>query len=284
MARYYEKANCKINLALDVCGKDESGYHFVDMVMTTLELHDEIIVNFDSSNEIKIISTNPNVPTNEDNICYKACMIMKDKFNLEFGARITIVKNVPIAAGLGGGSADAAAIIRCISKKFKISDDKLDDIFLKIGADVKFAMKPSTSRAIHFGEILCEIQPMPDFYVLLIKPRFDVYTKEIYSQIDDFEIKHRPNIDNFINSDKKHKKTYKNCYNVLQDVVELNHSEITHIKDYINNYSNPMLCMMSGSGPTVFALYDSEEHAKAFYKQCIDYFNYYDVILTKIYN
>lgn len=280
-----KRAYAKINLAIDVLGKAENGYHFVDMLMTTIGIYDTVKINIlEDTDNIKIISENSNIPLDDNNICYRACTIMKEKFSLKFGANIFIEKNIPVAAGLGGGSSDAAAVIMAIADYFNINYSDLDDICFRLGADVKFAMNIHSARAVNYGEELLEIDKLPNLPLLLIKPNFNIYTKEIYDKYDKHIVLKRPKIDKFIKSNKKSSNCYKNCYNVLEEIVTAEHKEIEEIENFINNYSKPILCQMSGSGPTIYAIYNNVEECNKIYNLCLQHFNSYEVLITNILN
>lgn len=156
------KARAKINLSLDVLRKREDGYHDVRMIMQSISLHDNVFLSLTDENVIRVSCDKMWVPTNSDNIAYKAAKVLMDKFNLHKGIDIKIVKNIPVAAGLAGGSADAAAVLKGMNELFflNLGQEELMQIGKNIGADVPFCIKGGTMLAEGIGEILTDIAPL----------------------------------------------------------------------------------------------------------------------------
>ncbi|MDL2280477.1 4-(cytidine 5'-diphospho)-2-C-methyl-D-erythritol kinase [Selenomonadales bacterium OttesenSCG-928-I06] len=263
------KAYAKINLAIDVIRKRPDNYHEVKMIMQSIDLFD--IINLkDYDNDIKITSENKDVPLDETNLAYKAAQILKEYTNISQGVQINIDKKIPIAAGLAGGSADAAAVLIGLNKLWNLNLDL--DILMKLGAtlgsDVPFCLKGGTILATGRGEILTPLNNLPDLFVILVKPKFDVSTAWVYNNFARNKVKKTPNIENMIIGLKENNitKIVENSANVLESVTIEKYPEIEKIKEILNNEES-LLTLMSGSGPTVFALIDNLAKATAIVEQ-----------------
>ena len=255
------KAHGKINIALDVTGKRPDGYHLVKMILQTVDLHDDILVR--RQEEGIVIKTNkPFFPCDERNLAYKAAKAVMDAYDLSGGVRIDIGKRIPVAAGMAGGSADAAAVLKAMNAIYDLhmSREEMDRIAVKLGADVPFCLRRGTYLAEGIGEELVKVPDMPHCYCLLVNPGFGVSTKLAYEKIDKIpELKH-PDIDSIINrlgrKDLQGIASYMG--NVLEQAVIPDYPEIQQIKDRLKD-SGATGAMMSGSGPTVFGLFDDKE-------------------------
>ncbi|MFI3226567.1 MAG: 4-(cytidine 5'-diphospho)-2-C-methyl-D-erythritol kinase [Clostridia bacterium] len=258
-------ARAKINLTLDVLRKRSDGYHDVKMIMQTIKLADIVDVTLTQTGEIELQTNLSYLPTNNKNIAYKACELFLQENDIDFkGIHINIFKKIPVSAGLAGGSTNAAAVLIAMNKLYKtnLSMSKLMELGAKLGADVPFCVHGGTMLSEGIGEKLTKLKPMPLCKVILCKPPFSVSTAKVYSQIVADKIEHRPDTDSVINCIKNHDYLgiTKRMYNVLEDVTAKNHKEIGEIKKELLNFS-PNGVLMSGSGPTVFALFDSEQNA-----------------------
>ena len=260
------KSRAKINLSIDVLGKREDGYHLVQMIMQTIDLFDKIKIFSIEENKIVIKSNSIEIPLNDDNIVYKTAKLIKDKYNIDKGLEIYIEKNIPVAAGMAGGSSNAAAVLVGLNKLWdlNLSEDELKIIGLELGADVPFCISGQASLAENIGEKLTKIDGLSkDIFILVCKPELFVSTKEIYEAIDSKKIEKRPNNKLLISSLKENnvKLLAENMYNVLEEVTKDKYPVIDEIEKVMME-NNALGAMMSGSGPTVFGLYDKEEHAK----------------------
>ena len=260
------KSRAKINLSIDVLGKREEGYHLVQMIMQTIDLFDKIKIFSIEENKIVIKSNSIEIPLNDDNIVYKTAKLIKDKYNIDKGLEIYIEKNIPVAAGMAGGSSNAAAVLVGLNKLWdlNLSEDELKIIGLELGADVPFCISGQASLAENIGEKLTKIDGLSkDIFILVCKPELFVSTKEIYEAIDSKKIEKRPNNKLLISSLKENnvKLLAENMYNVLEEVTKDKYPVIDEIEKVMME-NNALGAMMSGSGPTVFGLYDKEEHAK----------------------
>ena len=254
------KAYAKVNLGLDVLRKREDGYHDVKMIMQTVNLYDVIEIEASDDNLISIVTENDSIPVNEDNLIYKACKLLMDEFNINRGVRITLIKNIPVAAGMAGGSTDAAYTLIGINELFKLglSKDELMKRGVKIGADVPYCIMGGTALSEGIGEILSPVSGMPNCNILIAKPPIDVSTKFVYENLHANELKRHPDIDGL--------KSYiaNKMENVLETVTVKEYPIIEEIKTYMKQ-NGALNSIMSGSGPTVFGLFDNYEIAKKAY-------------------
>ena len=260
------KSRAKINLSIDVIGKREDGYHIVEMIMQTIDLYDDIKLKELEEDNIIIKSECSYIPLNEDNIVYKAAKLIKEKMDIKKGIEIFIKKNIPVAAGMAGGSSNAAAVLVGLNELWKLclSKDELRDLGLKLGADVPFCIEGGTALAEGIGEKLTYIKGInKDVNILVCKPDIFVSTKEVYQSLDIKNIEKRPDnkllIENLKNDDIV--SVSNNMVNVLEEVTSKKYSDIKVIENIIAK-NGAMGTMMSGSGPTVFGFFDNEEKAR----------------------
>ena len=270
------KAYAKINLALNVYNRRENGYHDVDMVMIPLDLHDIIELDpLPNGYESYITSDDISLPTDESNLSYKAFLKLRKEFKLDKNFMIHIYKRIPMSAGLGGGSADAAAVINTVLKmlKIKLNYDEMISISKTIGGDVPFCIYNKPARCRGIGEELEFFSLKRRYYVLLIKPEDGVTTAQAYQDFD--KLKEKPelsNIDNLIKGLETDDEDLiaKEMKNGLQDVAIKLVPEIKTIIDKLKSDGFNMV-LMSGSGSTVFAMSKSrlaiEQEAKKFDKK-----------------
>ncbi|MDF2699652.1 MAG: 4-(cytidine 5-diphospho)-2-C-methyl-D-erythritol kinase [Haloplasmataceae bacterium] len=258
-----EKAPAKINLALNVINKREDNYHNLHMVMTTIDLFDRLTFEKIDEDKIVLSSNKHYLPNDERNLVYKVTKLIKEKYKINSGVRIFIQKHIPVAAGLAGGSSDAAATIRALNKMFKLnlSLSEMIEIGQSIGSDVPFCLYNKTAIAEGRGEILTPLQRVPRCWVILVKPIFGVSTKEIFENIKINEIEH-PNVQDVISAVKEQNylKLCQSIGNSLEQVTFRLYPEVKEIKDKLLNLGVDAV-LMSGSGPTVFALTRKENKA-----------------------
>jgi len=259
------KSRAKVNLSIDVLGKREDGYHLVEMIMQTIDLYDKLKITEIEENSILIKSNSLDIPLNEDNIMYKAVNLLKNQFNIEKGIEISIEKNIPVAAGMAGGSSNAAAVLVGLNKLWNLglSENELKDIGLKLGADVPFCITGGSALAEGIGEKLTNIKGLPeDLNILVCKPNIFVSTKEVYQSLNMDKVKRRPKNKELIDALQKEDVKFisENMVNVLEEVTSLKYSEIGQIEDIMIK-NKALGSMMSGSGPTVFGLFDNKDCA-----------------------
>lgn len=281
------KALAKINLGLDVVRRREDGYHEVRMIMQTIHLYDRLDIKRTQEPGIQIQTNLSFLPVNENNLIYKAAKLLMDEFSITDGVSVKLDKRIPVAAGMAGGSTDAAAMLIGVNRLFSLGLTKrqLMERGVQIGADVPYCIMRGTALAEGIGEALSPLPPMVKCPVLIAKPSISVSTKFVYQnlKLDDTTI--HPDIDRLIDDIKA-----KNLHdiaahmgNVLETVTIPNYPVIDEIKKHM--LSNGALgAMMSGSGPTVFGLFDNEDTAKKAYKAMRSSHLARQVYLTSIYN
>ncbi|WP_066506378.1 4-(cytidine 5'-diphospho)-2-C-methyl-D-erythritol kinase [Abyssisolibacter fermentans] len=255
------KAYAKINLSLDVISKREDGYHNLKMIMQQIDIYDKVTL-IEEGNTAQIECNCSKVPTDASNLAYKAWNIMCTKYNIQKGVRVIIEKNIPIAAGLAGGSSDAAAVLIGLNKlwNLKLTKTELMEIGVLIGADVPYCICGGTALAQGIGNEITELKSFKNRLVLIAKPDIDVSTAYVYNNLQLSNVNDHPNIDKIVESIEKNDlyTLSKNMGNVLETVTIKKYDIIKTIKEkMINNGSIGSL--MSGSGPTVFGLFDNEE-------------------------
>lgn len=274
----------KINLTLDVLSRRENGYHDIKMIMQTVSLYD--LINVEKTDYGISISTNLRyLPCNEKNIAYKAADTFFKETGIKGGVKISIHKNIPVAAGLAGGSGNCAAVLTAMNLLYSkpLSKEKLMEIGASLGADVPYCFDGSTQLAEGIGEILSPLPKMSDAYILLVKPAINVSTGTIYEEIDSAPIAVHPDTDAMITAlrDGDVKGIADNLCNVMEAVTIKLHPIVGGIKEKMM-MNGALGAVMSGSGPTVFGIFDDFEKAK----RSADSFSYQfkDVYLTKVLN
>ena len=281
------KALAKINLGLDVVRRREDGYHEVRMIMQTIQLYDRLDIKRTQEPGIQIQTNLSFLPVNENNLIYKAAKLLMDEFSITDGVSVKLDKRIPVAAGMAGGSTDAAAMLIGVNRLFSLGLTKrqLMERGVQIGADVPYCIMRGTALAEGIGEALSPLPPMVKCPVLIAKPSISVSTKFVYQnlKLDDTTI--HPDIDRLIDDIKA-----KNLHdiaahmgNVLETVTIPNYPVIDEIKKHMLSNS-AVGAMMSGSGPTVFGLFDDEDTAKKAYKAMRSSHLARQVYLTSVYN
>ena len=259
------KALGKINLGLDVLGRRENGYHDVRMVMQTLYLYDQITIEKTEKPGIELSTNLFYLPVNENNLAYRAADLLMQKFGVEEGVKITLEKHIPVAAGMAGGSSNAAAVLYGINRMFSLglSQEELMERGVKLGADVPYCIMRGTVLAEGIGEILTPLPAMPRCTVLVAKPPISVSTKLVYEKLDAHEIEDHPDIDGVLEGLERQdlKKIASSMGNVLERVTVEEYPGIEEIKEMMKE-NGALNAMMSGSGPTVFGLYSDKRMAK----------------------
>lgn len=267
------RAHGKINLALDVLRKREDGYHEVRMIMQSVGLYDNIeIVNLGQSTtgkpEIEIETNLRYLPNNENNLAYKAALLLMEEFYISAHIRIKIKKMIPVAAGMAGGSADAAAVLKGVNKLFglHLTNEELKKRGVTLGADIPYCIDGGTALSEGIGEILTPLSPMPQCIILLVKPPINVSTKLVYGKLDAANNEYHPDIDGMIEAIEAGNllEMTNKMGNVLATVTEAEYPIITEIKNKMVELG-ALGSMMSGSGPTVFGIFNDRNAAKAAY-------------------
>lgn len=265
MDRLELKALGKINLGLDVLGRRENGYHDVRMVMQTVYLYDRIIMKKSKTPGIRLETNLYYLPVNENNLAYQAAQMLMDEFHIEEGVSIQLDKHIPVAAGMAGGSSNAAAVLFGMNRMFSLglSQKELMERGVKLGADVPYCIMRGTVLAEGIGEILTPLSPMPKCYVLIAKPAISVSTKMVYEKLDSHEIEDHPDIDGILAGLKARdlKKVAGSMGNVLERVTVDAYPVIDQIKKMMIK-EGALNAMMSGSGPTVFGIFEEKATAR----------------------
>ena len=259
------KALGKINLGLDVLGKRPDGYHDVRMVMQTIYLYDQITITKRKESGIGLSTNLFYLPVNENNLAYRAAKLLMDEFEIRSGVDIFLEKHIPVAAGMAGGSSNAAAVLYGINRMFDLglSMEELMKRGVSLGADVPYCIMRGTVLAEGIGEILTPLPPMPRSQIVVAKPPVSVSTKMVYEKIDSRRIVEHPDIDGIIEGLKEGDVTkIASCMgNVLEQVTVEEYPVIDKIKKLMNE-GGAKGAMMSGSGPTVFGIFTEKSLAK----------------------
>lgn len=259
------KALGKINLGLDVLGKRPDGYHDVRMVMQTIYLYDQITITKRKEPGIGLSTNLFYLPVNENNLAYRAAKLLMDEFEIRSGVDIFLEKHIPVAAGMAGGSSNAAAVLYGINRMFDLglSTEELMKRGVSLGADVPYCIMRGTVLAEGIGEILTPLPPMPRCQIVVAKPPVSVSTKMVYEKIDSRRIVEHPDIDGIIEGLKEGDvtKIASRMGNVLEQVTVEEYPVIDKIKRLMNE-GGAKGAMMSGSGPTVFGIFTEKSLAK----------------------
>ncbi|MDA7028387.1 4-(cytidine 5'-diphospho)-2-C-methyl-D-erythritol kinase [Bacillus sp. CLL-7-23] len=265
--RILEKAPAKINLSLDVHHKRLDGYHEVEMVMTTIDLADRVELSELAEDKVVVSSHNRFVPDDQRNLAYQAAALMKKRFGIKKGVSISITKVIPVAAGLAGGSSDAAAVFRGLNRlwKMNLSLKELAELGAEIGSDVSFCVYGGTALATGRGEKISLIEAPPHCWVVLAKPTLGISTAEVYKQLKLDQVEH-PDVKGMISAikDKNFQKMCNKLGNVLESVTLKHHPEVAMIKNQMKRFGADAV-LMSGSGPTVFGLVQYESKVQRIY-------------------
>lgn len=263
------KAPAKINLTLDVLGKREDGYHEVEMVMTTIDLADRIDIYPRNDEKITIDSSACFVPLGEKNHVYQIAQILRTKLGIRKGVHFYIHKNIPVAAGLAGGSSDAAAAIRGLNRLWSLglSIEEMAAIGAEVGSDVSFCVHGGTALAQGRGEMITPLPSPPPAWVILAKPPIGVSTADIYGKVTMGEIqKHPARSAAMVKAitERDYQAVYQTMGNHLETVTLSLYPEVKRLKEQMLRFGADA-SLMSGSGPTVFSLVDKESRVSRIY-------------------
>lgn len=259
------KAYAKINLALDVVGKREDGYHEVRMIMQTVKLYDKLTFRLLEEGAIRLKTNVGFLPCDENNLIYKAVRCLKEQYHVKQGMEIDLYKCIPVAAGMAGGSTDCAAALIGASKLFGLHLDKqtLMKIGVRLGADVPYCIMRGTALSEGIGEILTPLPSIPDCKILIAKPPVGVSTKFVYEHLDEQGIETHPDVDGMVQAIRGGNLLgiTNRMGNVLENVTIPEYPVIDQIKKCMIE-QGALNAMMSGSGPTVFGIYEDREKAE----------------------
>ena len=262
------KAYGKINLGLDVIRKRPDGYHDLDMIMQMVDVYDDIVITKNKTGKIEVKTDTAVLSNGKDNLAYMAAKMLMDEFKIKDGVNIYINKRIPIAGGMAGGSSDCATTLMGINQLFELglSKEELMERGVKLGADVPYCVLGGTAIARGIGEVLTPLPAPADCHVIIAKPPVSVSTAYVYGHIKPLKITKRPDIEAMAQSikDGDLKKMASLIYNVMEDVTVGEYPIISEIKQVMLD-NGALNSIMSGSGPTVFGLFDDKEKAR----QCV---------------
>lgn len=280
------RALAKINLGLDVTGKREDGYHEVRMVMQTIQMYDQLEIKESKEPGIRLTTNLPFLPCNDGNLVYKAAKLLMDEFDIHQGVDMNLTKFIPVAAGMAGGSADAAAVLYGMNRIFHMDYtlEQLKEFGVKLGADVPYCLMRGTALAEGIGEKLSRLPSCPACYVIIAKPAISVSTKFVYENLHLDETTQHPDIDGLVQAicrqDLRGMIPYMG--NVLESVTIPAYPIIGEIKERLME-NGAMVSLMSGSGPTVFGLFDNYEMALRAKEALLDWGKIPLVYVTDLY-
>mgnify|MGYP000092170937 FL=1 len=256
------KALAKINIGLDVLRKREDGYHEVRMIMQTIHLFDRLHIKKTKEPGIQISSNLYYLPVNENNLIHKAAALLMDEFSITEGVEFRLEKHIPVAAGMAGGSTDAASTMFGVNRLFglNLSMGKMMELGVRLGADVPYCVMRGTALAEGIGEKLTRITPVPHMWILIAKPQINVSTRLVYEQLDMGGIQKHPDIDGIIRAIEAQDvvRIAQSMGNVLENVTVPLYPVIETIKQDMLSHG-AINAMMSGSGPTVFGIFPDEQ-------------------------
>lgn len=265
------KALAKINLGLDVLRRREDGYHEVKMIMQTISFYDELMLKKIKKPEIQLRTNLPYLPTNENNLAYQAAKLLMEEYQIPGGLLIQLEKKIPVAAGMAGGSSDAAAVLWGVNQMYHLglSRKELMERGVRLGADVPYCILRGTALAEGIGEKLKTLPPMPKCYLLIAKPGISVSTKFVYENlhVNELETKKHPDVDAMITALRQKDLALLSARmgNILELVTIPAHPVIDKIKQEMQK-AGALGAMMSGSGPTVFGIFDTQPKARKAYR------------------
>ncbi|MDT3698751.1 MAG: 4-(cytidine 5'-diphospho)-2-C-methyl-D-erythritol kinase [Thermincola sp.] len=258
------KARAKINLTLDVLHKRPDGYHEVEMIMQTIDLSDSVSLEAVPQN-IFVTTDHPLLVAGESNIAYKAARLIKEKFDVRTGVRIHITKRIPVAAGLAGGSTDAAAVLLGLNRLWGLglTLETLAELGGQIGSDVPFCVLGGTALARGRGELLTTLPELPEMWLVLVKPAIEVSTAEVYKNFNQAKVKQRPDTTAVVRAvwDGDAARIRNSLVNVLESVTLSMYPEVSRIKEVMSAVGISSV-LMSGSGPTVFGIVENRDVAE----------------------
>jgi len=261
----------KINLSLDVLRQREDGYHDVRMIMQTVKLHDNVDMQKTRESGIKLTTNLAFLPVNENNLMYRAAKMLIDEFDIKYGVSMQLKKVIPVSAGMAGGSTDAATVLYGMNKLFNLglSIDELKKRGVKLGADIPFCLMRGTALSEGIGDVLTPLSKLPACPIVLAKPAISVSTKFVYQNlhVNDLPASAHPDVDSVIDALERHDvhDVAVNMGNILETVTCTNYPEIETIKAKMKELG-AVNALMSGSGPTVFGIFDDPDKAKMCYE------------------
>lgn len=266
--RITKNACAKINLGLDVVGVREDGYHLLRMIMQQIDLFDTLtftVTDAHGTGTVRLIDESGLSPDGEDNLICRAIRMMEEKYALHADIEVQLIKRIPVAAGLAGGSTDAAAAFTAVRDLLvpQVTDQELMELGVRLGADIPYCIAGGTKLSEGIGEILTELPPMPECAIVLIKPGASASTAHVYQAVDELGGYHHPDIDGQIEALRAGdlRGLSERCENVLELVTGANLPVIGSIEDFLMGQGAIASCM-SGSGPSVYGIFETREQAE----------------------
>lgn len=263
------KAYAKINLGLDVLRRRPDGYHEVKMIMQTVDLYDDLEFTKLAEDEIRIFTDKEELPADQGNLIWRAAARMKELYQISEGVSVKLTKRIPIAAGMAGGSADAAATIHAMDVLFSLglSLEEKQKIGVKLGADIPYCLMGGTALSEGIGEILTKLPDVPKAKLVIAKPDLDVSTKFVYENLHADSLQYHPDIDGMVASIEKGDLCgiTDRMGNVLETVTCKHYPVIEQMKGILKEHG-AVNALMSGSGPTVFGIFTDDQNAKEAYE------------------
>ena len=260
-----KKAYAKINLGLDVLGKRDDGYHLVKMIMQNVDIYDTLTFRRTTEGKITLKANDDTIPVDDSNLICKVAKQLQEKYGVTYGAEIELVKRIPVAAGMAGGSTDGAAAYRALNDLWELglSDKELCELAVKLGADIPYCIVGGTALSEGIGEVLTPIDGKAKYHLVVAKPDIMVSTGWVYTELDSTEITRHPDIDavKAAISEGDVKRMCDEIHNVLEPVTTAKYKVIKDIEKLLED-NGAVKAFMTGSGPTVFAVFDNENTAK----------------------
>lgn len=260
-----KKAYAKINLGLDVLGKRDDGYHLVKMIMQNVDIYDTLTFKKTTDGKVTLKANDDTIPVDDSNLICKVARQLQEKYGVTYGAEIELVKRIPVAAGMAGGSTDGAAAYRALNDLWELglSDKELCELAVKLGADIPYCIIGGTALSEGIGEVLTPIDCKVKYHLVVAKPDIMVSTGWVYTELDSTEITRHPDIDavKLAIEEGDVKRMCGEIHNVLEPVTTAKYQVIKDIEKLLED-SGAVKAFMTGSGPTVFAVFDDENKAK----------------------
>ena len=260
-----KKAYDKINLGLDVLGKRDDGYHLVKMIMQNVDIYDTLTFTRTTDGKVTLKANDDTIPVDDSNLICKVARQLQEKYSVTYGAEIELVKRIPVAAGMAGGSTDGAAAYRALNELWELglSDKELCELAVKLGADIPYCIIGGTALSEGIGEVLTPIEGKAKYHLVVAKPDIMVSTGWVYTELDSTEITRHPDIDAVKAAIEEGdvKRMCSEIHNVLEPVTTAKYEVIKDIEKVLED-SGAVKAFMTGSGPTVFAVFDNEDKAK----------------------
>ncbi|SHI44098.1 4-diphosphocytidyl-2-C-methyl-D-erythritol kinase [Butyrivibrio fibrisolvens DSM 3071] len=262
------KAYAKINLGLDVTGRRDDGYHIVRMIMQNVDIYDTLTFEKNDLGKIRLTANKDTIPTDEHNLIYKVCALLMEKYDIKDGVDVHLEKRIPVAAGMAGGSTDGAAAFYGMKELFDlpITQEEMCEMAVKLGADIPYCIMGGTMLSEGIGEVLTALPDMPDCYILVGKPDINVSTGWVYTELDSKEIEFHPDIDGMCDAIGSGDLggVCQRLSNVLEPVTKSKYDIIGKIEALMED-GGAVRSIMTGSGPTVFGIFDDEDKLKKAY-------------------